>query len=142
MDKKSLFMAGLFIFLFSGCGDKNKGAADDKEIKTQELTQVTQAETKDSFPEPQPEPQIPNPFLTSEEKEYFEDTRKETRIDYLNLTAVFYSPLNSKAIIEGRIYKVGDIVDNKKIVEINPEEVMLEDSQGAYVIALKPVLEK
>lgn len=81
-----------------------------------------------------------NPFLTLEEVEKFKNTDTRQIIDNLDLTAVFYSsPEKSKAIIAGRILKVGDMVDGKKISEINAEEVVLKDDNGNYVVKLKGV---
>ena len=38
--------------------------------------------------------------------------------------------------------KKGDIVDNKEIVVINPESVILKDAQKEYIVKLKGVLDK
>jgi len=77
-----------------------------------------------------------NPFLThNEEKEF---GAKKEAIGYLNLSAVFYAPGHSYAVINGRIVREKDTIDNKKIVNINPESVILKDGAGAeYIIEMK-----
>ena len=77
-----------------------------------------------------------NPFLTLDEEKEFSGEKKI--IGYLNLSAVFYSPGHSYAIIDGRIVKEKDTIDNKEIIRINPESVVLRDASGAeYVVRMK-----
>lgn len=83
---------------------------------------------------------LSNPFLTREEQEVSRSTEGRLNIDYLNLSAIFYSPAGSKVIIDGKIFKEGDEVDNKKISGITPEEVILKDYQNLYFIKMKQVL--
>lgn len=81
-----------------------------------------------------------NPFLTYEEEEFFEKEMKE-EIDYLTLSGVFYSSGVSYAIIDGRIVKEKDIIDNKEVVKIGREEVILKDSQDKeYVVKVKKII--
>jgi len=80
-----------------------------------------------------------NPFLTAEEEQYFKDERLGTSLDYLLLSAIFYFPGQSKAIINGQILKVSDFIDNKEIVEILPNAVILQDNKGEYFVGLKKV---
>ena len=149
MNKKSFLIAGLFIFLSAACSDKNKGVnrpADPRQsgppdkIKTEEGKPLILAgETKGLAQVI--EPQIANPFLTPEEEEYFWKTEKKIEIDYLNLSAVFYSPGNSKVIIGGGIFKKGLFIDNKEITEIGREWVILKDTTAKYILKMKRVLE-
>jgi DNA-binding transcriptional MerR regulator len=81
-----------------------------------------------------------NPFLAPEEEDFLKSQEGKLVINYLKLTAVFYSPPSSRAIIDGKIFKEGDIVDNKQIVKINPEEIILKDTKGEYIISMKNVL--
>jgi len=80
-----------------------------------------------------------NPFLTFDEEEDFSPFiyRETIRMD---LTAVFYTPPKSKIIVDGRIYEEGDIISNKRIVKINPEEAVLKDAKGEYLLKLNGVL--
>jgi hypothetical protein len=81
-----------------------------------------------------------NPFLTREEEEIFRRLKGRIPIDYLNLSAIFYSPDNeSRVIIDGQILRKGQTIDSKKIVEIQPEVVILKDTQGEYIMRLKRV---
>lgn len=80
-----------------------------------------------------------NPFLTDEE-EKFAGLGKVIPIDYLAVSAILYSSSNrSKAIIDGKILEVGGSVDNKKIVEILPEAVILKDAQAEYIVQLRKI---
>ncbi|HDN85923.1 MAG: hypothetical protein DRP68_07105 [Candidatus Omnitrophota bacterium] len=78
-----------------------------------------------------------NPFLTPQEEEFFR-THKRKVIDYLALSGIIYSPQNAYAIFQGRILKKGDILDKKRIVDITPKEVILEDNKGKqYLVRVK-----
>jgi hypothetical protein len=82
-----------------------------------------------------------NPFLRESEEDIFKSTQDRLLITGLNLSAVFYSPGASAAIIDGQFYKEGDTVDNKRIVTISAEEVVLKDAQSVYVLRLKGILD-
>ncbi len=79
-----------------------------------------------------------NPFLTEEERASLKITGKAIPIDNLSVTAIIYAP--SKAIINGKILKVGDTIDNKEVVDIKPEEVFLKDAQNEYVLKIKDII--
>jgi hypothetical protein len=82
-----------------------------------------------------------NPFLRESEESVFDSAKDRLPVTYLNLSAIFYSPGASAAIIDGRFFKEGDTVDNKKIVTISAEEVILKDAQSVYVLKLKGILD-
>ncbi len=74
-----------------------------------------------------------NPFLG--EKEESEDregksVEKMEVLDNLKLTAVFFSPGKSYAVVNGRIIKERTFIDNKEVVSINKDYIVLQDSQG------------
>ncbi len=77
-----------------------------------------------------------NPFLTPKEEVLFKEGKE---ISYLNLSAIFYSPSNKYAVIDGRIVKEKDTIDGKKVIKITPEQVYLEDCEGKYVVKLKSI---
>ena len=85
-----------------------------------------------------------NPFLSFEEERNFLAPKRLALIvlNYLNLSAIFCSPekTNSKAIINGMICRMGDVVDardGKKIVEIQPRAVILRDMRDVeYIVTL------
>lgn len=80
-----------------------------------------------------------NPFLTGDELREFRNMGYEEDT-YLSLSGIFYSeiPDSSYAIINGRVLRVNDVVENKKVIEISPEQVILEDFQNKkYVLSLK-----
>jgi hypothetical protein len=88
----------------------------------------------------EPEGSRKNPFLRESEESLFESTKDRLPITGLNLSAIFYSPGTSAVIIDGKFFKEGDIVDNKRIITIFPEEVILKDAQSVYVLQLEGIL--
>ena len=82
-----------------------------------------------------------NPFLTKEEEEAFKETQGRIIIEDMNLSAIMYSPPNSKVIINGTILKEGDAIGPKKILEIQPKMVILKDeiTKREYILKTKGV---
>ena len=81
-----------------------------------------------------------NPFLTIDEEKEFDEGKKEI-ISYLNLSAIIYAPGNSYAVIDGRIVGEKGTIEDKKVVKIDPQEVILKDDQGKeYIIRMKNVV--
>ena len=81
-----------------------------------------------------------NPFLTVDEEKEFGEGKKEI-ISYLNLSAIIYAPGNSYAVIDGRIVGEKGTIENKKVVKIDPQEVILKDEKGKeYIIRMKNVV--
>lgn len=79
-----------------------------------------------------------NPFLTEEEEREFADAGKAIPIEHLRASAIIYtSSRKSKAIINGQVFKIGDYVDNKEIVEIQSEAVILKDAAAEYIVRLR-----
>lgn len=77
-----------------------------------------------------------NIFLSEYEEEYYAGEYRE-EVTYLNLSAVFYSNDVSYAVINGRVVKKSDILDNKEVVDIAGEKVTLKDSQGKeYIVKM------
>jgi hypothetical protein len=116
------------------------GAAQDAQQQGALLPVVQKAEGALQDDKKEPEGRK-NPFLREEEERLFESTKDRVQITTLDLSAIFYSTGASSVIIDGRFYKEGDIVDNKKIVSISPEEVILKDAQSVYVLQLQGVLQ-
>jgi hypothetical protein len=82
-----------------------------------------------------------NPFLTLKEAKALVEMGNAIPLDYLNVSAIFYSAVNSqnRAIIDGKILVPGDSIDNKQVIKIDPEDVILEDSQGQYVAKMNKI---
>jgi hypothetical protein len=78
-----------------------------------------------------------NPFLTRAEEIFFSQKPKMEVIDYLNISAIFYSPPRSYAIIDGRIVREHDFVDGKRVERIEEEAIILSDEHREYIIYLK-----
>lgn len=137
MNLKSIVLIFLFIFLFFQAevflmvlkdpinpipGVNNDGFSSESQNEEKEVLSIEN-----------------NPFLTFDEEESFSPLIYRETIT-MNLTAVFYTPPNSKILVDGRIYEEGDIVDNKRIIKIRPEEAILKDTRGEYLIKLNGVL--
>ena len=80
-----------------------------------------------------------NPFLTPEEREYFRYKGRPV-IEDLQLSAIFYSPLRRRVIIDSQILEEGDRINNKRIVQILEEGVVLRDEEDEYILKLRGVL--
>jgi hypothetical protein len=85
-----------------------------------------------------------NPFLSTKEEKALGEQGNSEFLEYLKVSAIFYSASSSRsrAIIGGKILVLGDTIDNKEIIKINPEDVVLEDSQGRYVAKMAEVMVK
>ena len=83
-----------------------------------------------------------NPFLTQKEEKSLVEMGNAIPLEYLRVSAIFYSALSSRSrtIIDGKVLVLGDSIDNKEIIKINPEDVVLEDSQGHYVVKMAGVM--
>lgn len=142
MNKILFFILSLFFGCIARTETDAPSLDGEKPIEASQETALP-AQGKGIIQEGLSEPDLlrQNPFLTLKEEESFRGKDFQgVIIDYLNLSAVFYAPYNSKAIIEGRIFKKGDILDNKEIIEIGPEEVILKDSQTSYILKMRQVL--
>jgi hypothetical protein len=80
-----------------------------------------------------------NPFLNNEERTYYGDDTRDI-LTNLHASAIFYVPGNARAMINGRIVKEKDFLDNKMIIRIKEEEIILRDIKGKeYVVKLRKV---
>jgi hypothetical protein len=100
------------------------------------------AEQKDKAKSPSLSEERSNPFLTLEEETALKSRPDAIPINYLMLTAIFYSPSNSRAIVDGEILKKGDFIDNKEIINISPEEIILKDNNSRYVLKMRNVFNR
>jgi len=124
-----LFSGGIImIFLFLGI----KGYSIDETVYIPQ-----QLSLQDTSLEPSKLFSLRDPFLTQRER--FEFQRKELK--HLRLSAVFISDKSSYAIVNGKIIKENDIIEDKKVIRIEREKIILKDSQGReYVIRLKNIV--
>jgi hypothetical protein len=78
-----------------------------------------------------------NPFLTQEERNKFQ--REELK--HFRLSAVFISDKSSYAVVDGRIVRENDFVEDKRIIRIERNQIILKDRQDReYVIRLKSIV--
>lgn len=126
----------------SSCGQQEQVAT----VKTGDESKAIFKQQSQPEQAPQVVPAEPqartSPFLTEEEEKNYRYLGKNILIDYLAVSGIIYSPAGSRAIINGQILSVGDRVDNKEIIEILPEAVILKDAQSQYMVKLKNVVEK
>lgn len=139
MKKEKIFLFIILIFiLVEGCSERKKEEVTslvDEEPFEEEVKKVNMKEKnrvdKIIFSSRR------NPFLMWEEEKKFAQKKIREVIDYLDLTAIFYSPSKSFAVIEGHVVEEGDMIAGKRIVKINPKAVILEDEKGEYILPLK-----
>lgn len=142
MSKLLWCVAGLAIFLLVSCV-KNEEAALINETGAP-VAESNAAPSQENQPSPNQEAAMAsdellrNPFLSEEEEKEFQDAGKAVPVDYLMLSAILYSATaKSKAIINGRILEIGDSIDNKEIITIRPEAVILKDTTTEYIVRLR-----
>jgi hypothetical protein len=132
------------IFFFAGCSRKeetaliNEGAAPITEsalaLNKEQTPSLASAAVKTA------DELGHNPFLSREEEREFADVGKAVPIEYLTLSAIFYSTTGqSKAIINGRILQIGSTIDGKEITQIRPKAVILKDVTAEYILRLKNI---
>src|SRR3989338_3240502 len=81
-----------------------------------------------------------NPFLDRDTELRYEDKDLRVIAD-MTLTAVFFSGDTSRAIIDGRIIKLGDIINNLEVTEIKSEKVYFKDYLGKeYTLEMLSIL--
>lgn len=138
MNKRIVLILGLFVFF--GCERKEEvRMIKEAEIPYEQPKEIPQQEEQKQEVIPTITQTRANPFLTEEEEKTFQVLGKAVPIDYLVLSAILYSPSASKAIINGQILGIGSSIDNKEIIEIQPEAVILKDAQSEYIVRLKKV---
>ncbi len=135
------FLYVFLLFLFWGCSKKeviNTSPAD--QLQTVESTAVQEENTQELKKASGSKNEIVrNPFLTDEESKEFSASSNAIPIEGMDLSIVGYAQDNllSHAVINGMVVKVGDMIGNKKIIEIEREAVKLKDKQGEYIIMMK-----
>ncbi|MBU4305086.1 MAG: general secretion pathway protein GspB [Candidatus Omnitrophica bacterium] len=151
MKNSCVFLiCSVLIFFSGGCGGTSgKIETNDKEELSDIIAYFEQPSQKKNESraeqgqpglqaEPVPEDSLPrqrNPFLSLAETVRFLQGDEETW-EGVSLSAVFYSGDNSYAVINGRIVKINDVIDGKKVVEIRPDAVVLKDIEKRYIVYL------
>lgn len=133
----------VLVLIFSGCDSGVKIISRGEPPVSQDATNQPEIKTKSEKPETKVIADTPmkNPFLNFEENGAKKTNNPQEVIDYLDLTAIFFSPPSSRATIEGKIVKEGDLIDNKTIVEIQRETIRLQSLGNEYILRLKGITE-
>jgi hypothetical protein len=85
---------------------------------------------------------ISDPFLTDEESRFFATQDKNVTWTDPNISAIFYSSRSSTVVVGGRVLGVNDFIDDRQIIAIRPEAVVLKDKKGTYVVKMGSVLQQ
>lgn len=75
--------------------------------------------------------EVKDPFLAGERP------REEKQASGMELSGIFGDGQRLSALIDGNAYQVGDTVQDKKIVEIRPDKVILEKGEERYILVEK-----
>lgn len=97
-------------------------------------------ETRGKEPEPVVEEEVvtqkklrrENPFLTYQQRRAVDEDsfRKPIKPERFSLSSIVYSKDRSYAVIDGKVKKPGDMINNLRIVKIKPREVIFKDIFG------------
>lgn len=139
---------------------ERQGGTEDKEEQDWRVGEELEAEQKDKVASAQPcqecgpfsrqekgkdqEIKKFNPFLTYQERKKMQEQEREEAGRYMdfNLSSIIYSPKRSYVVIDGEIRQEGDIIGNYRILQIEPEAVILKDFlEKEYVLKLEKVYE-
>ena len=85
--------------------------------------------------------QDPTRPLMIEEK-FKKTDKKSTKKVMQPLTAIFVASKSSSAIIEGKIYHIGEYYKDGKIINIYHDKIVLQSSAGNYDLTLIPNIKK
>ncbi|MDD3296542.1 MAG: hypothetical protein PHU64_04185 [Candidatus Omnitrophica bacterium] len=81
-----------------------------------------------------------SPFLSWGEEQGFKKEKARGKIDYLKVTAILHSQGQAAVVINGKVVRKGDVIDNKEVIQIDTEEVILQDTLGnEYVVSLDKI---
>ena len=133
-----LLLLFLSASLLWGCAKKTETIEKAVSDQTQLSNEPQKEQKKNS--KPRADTATHNPFLTREEEKLFTDIGKTQAIplDSLIVSAILYSTVTkSRAIINGSILQKGDTIDNKEVVDIQQETVILKDGRTEYIAKLK-----
>ncbi len=80
-----------------------------------------------------------NPFLTLREQRCGSAIKTRKPIGFFYLQGVFIKPDKKIALINGKVVKEGDFIEDKKVASIEKDSVVLEDGGGKLVIRLPQI---
>ncbi|KAA3612058.1 MAG: hypothetical protein DWQ05_18835 [Calditrichaeota bacterium] len=77
-----------------------------------------------------------NPFLKPDFDTFRFDSEENTQLNAIRLQGILWDKTIRRAIINETVVKPGDRLGQYKIVEINPDNVVVQDEMGAIVLNL------
>lgn len=130
----------MILFLFSGCARKQEDV-NNEVVPVDVVGQEAKIKSQPEGAEEKVAQSLgrANPFLTEEEEQGLKELGNAIPIDYFQLSAILCSASLSRAVINGRILEIGDVIDNKIVERIESEAVFLKDARGEYIARLKKV---
>jgi hypothetical protein len=81
-----------------------------------------------------------DPFLNSSEEEEYEKEEREILTSH-TVSAILSTKDNPSAVVDGRVVKKGDFIEDMEVIQIKTEEVILKDFWGAeYAIRMEKII--
>lgn len=80
-----------------------------------------------------------NPFLSLVEERSFLGKETVVELSWPVIDGIVYAPSASRVIVGASVLGVGDDLDGRQIVRIEPEAVYLRGKQGEYVLRLRNI---
>lgn len=77
-----------------------------------------------------------DPFLTSMSETEQLSTAGGNYFSGVSLTGILWDPKEPTAIIDGQVYKIGDVIDGKTITKITNDKVILEADGIEYLLMM------
>lgn len=128
----------MILLLAAGCSDNSVGPnvqlPENKNKPVQAKNEVA-AEKPAVLHQPRYDVPRGNPFLTVAEARALGVSHREV-LTGAKLSAIFYSPKGSYAILNGAVIKRGDMFGGKKVLGIGKNSVLLRDGIGEYIVTL------
>lgn len=83
--------------------------------------------------------QARNPFMTLREQKYGSAIAIRKPSGFFCLQGVFIKPDNKIALINGKVVREGDYIEERKVISIERDSVVLEDAGEKLVLRLQAI---
>ena len=141
--KKLIIVAGviaassiLYLSWRANVGNKSSGP-EGISVRRTEKPVVTNISEKSLYPEVERDP-FASPLKPSEELQILEKSLIEVKEDIgMTLTGIVLRGEKLSAVVNRKIVRVGDIIEGKKVIVIEKEQVVLSDGKKKYLLYLR-----